>query len=183
MVEKSILDLKDILKDIFSLVFIGRLLLTIAGVAATAWVVAWFVSDWAVEKALTAQTSHIEGVETTQESDRRLIVEGDKDVRVDLGAAITESSKRLEAAINVLSSKMDGLGDKLETSGNKVAELTGTVNVLNSKLDGSITRQTTFEQFVMARLLKEDPDSAEPAKAMIYWGQRGIERGAIPGVN
>lgn len=94
--------------------------------------------------------------------------------RADTAAAITESSKRLEVALNALSGKFDGLGEKLETSGNKVAELTGTVSALNDKLDSSIARQTNFEQVVIARLLKEDPSSAEPAKAMMYWEARGI---------
>ena len=145
--------------------------------ALTIWGVATVVVTNSLAGFNTSQTTLSDSVVQLQNSLDQQRTWTDSKVteqRGDTAAAITESSKRLEIALNALSGKFDGLGEKLEVSGNKVAELTGTVNVLNSNLDSSIVRQTNFEQFVMAQLLKQDPASVQPTRAMIYWGEKGI---------
>jgi hypothetical protein len=152
------------LKELFTPLYLARLAISFAfsvvTVTVVAWTVTWFVADWAIEKALTAQTAHIQGVEGTVLSNKE---------------SNEKAVSGLEDALNRLSDKIDALGGKLETSSQNVAELNGTVGVLNASLNSSITRQASFERFVIAQLLKEDPGSLEPTKALGYWKERGLD--------
>jgi hypothetical protein len=94
--------LKKLAKETFSATFVFRTAINIVAVALTGWGVTWFVANWTIDKAMMAQTAHIQGVETKQDADRQAAEKGNESVRQDLAAAITESSHRLEAALTHL---------------------------------------------------------------------------------
>jgi hypothetical protein len=128
----------SLLRDVFTPVFIARLLIGIVVGGGTAWGVSFLVADYVVTRSIPGLTTSVQGVQGIVNT---------------INANSAQMSAMLVTEIRALSAERDDIANAIAE---KVTQtLARDVQAMDQRLTESVKRQISFEQIVSSYLFSQ----------------------------